>query len=134
MTSGQETEVSVQKHAMNCFARYSVHVVASIVCSLSPLPCRMVKALLGDSAIAIEKLETGPSLTILGVEASVSRKGLKCIPDKKKRKRWIARIKAALRSGKLTSGEASKLSGALQWATQRLFRRLGRAMVRPIYK
>ena len=95
---------------------------------------RMVKALLGESAIATGKLETGTSLTILGAVTSVSESGLKCVADKKKCEKWIARIKGALVSGRLTSGEASKMSGALQWATQQLFRKLGRALIRPIYK
>ena len=95
---------------------------------------RLVKALLGDSAVAKEKLEEGKQLVILGVEATVSREGLKCIPDKKKRKKWIARILRILEEGRLNAGEASKLSGALQWATQQQFRRLGRAMIRPIFR
>lgn len=34
----------------------------------------------------------------------------------------------------MTGGEASKLSGALQWSTQFIFRRLGRALIVPIFK
>ena len=100
---------------------------------VAPFPHRLVKAVLGVSSVAAEKLEEGPSMVILGVESTVSDSGLRCIPDKKKRTKWIARIKKALASKKLTAGEASKLSGALQWATQNQFRRLGRAMLRPIY-
>ena len=101
---------------------------------VAPFPHRLVKAVLGVSSVAAEKLEEGPSMVILGVESTVSDSGLHCIPDKQKRKKWIARIKKALASKKLTAGEASKLSGALQWATQNQFRRLGRAMLRPIYR
>ena len=42
---------------------------------------------------------------------------------------WLQRI---LDSGRLCGGEAGKLAGALQWAAQHTFKRLGRAMIRPI--
>ena len=95
---------------------------------------RLVQAVLGKSAIAPEKLEAGVSTVILGVQATIKDAGFRCIPDKKKREKWIARIRGALKRGRLTAGEASKLSGALQWATQQQFRKLGRAMIRPIYR
>lgn len=44
----------------------------------------------------------------------------------------MGKIGLALATLKMTSGEASKLSGGLQWACQMAFRRLGRAMLRPI--
>eukprot|EP00959_Pyramimonas_sp_CCMP1952_P094244 1971561-Pyramimonas_sp.AAC.1 len=37
----------------------------------------------------------------------------------------------ALESGKLDPGAAAKLAGALSWASQSLFKRLGRAFLRP---
>ena len=43
-------------------------------------------------------------------------------------------MRAALERGRLTSGEASKLAGRLTWASQSCFRRMGRAMLSPIYK
>ena len=51
----------------------------------------------------------------------------------KKREKWIAQIKMALETDHLDAGSASKLAGRLNFATQHLFRRLGRAMIRPIY-
>ena len=47
------------------------------------------------------------------------------------RSSWIQRI---LLSGRLCGGEAGKLAGALQWAAQHTFRRLGRAMIRPLIR
>ena len=55
-------------------------------------------------------------------------------PSRDKRQKWIQTITAALERGRLTDGEASKLSGALQWSTQHSFRRLGRAMLRPLIR
>ena len=89
---------------------------------------------MGDSSIATEKLEVGCSLTVLGAKTTVSITGVTSAPDRAKRVKWCERIRAVLAAGRMTSGEASKLGGALQWATQRLFRRLGRALIRPIYK
>lgn len=48
--------------------------------------------------------------------------------------KWRSRIESALQSRTLSSGEASKLAGALQWGAQYIFRRLGRAMLRPIFQ
>ena len=42
-------------------------------------------------------------------------------------------MRSALETGYLNAGSASKLAGRLNFATQHLFRRLGRAMIRPIY-
>lgn len=39
----------------------------------------------------------------------------------------------ALEVGKLSAGDASKLAGKLQWASQHMFRRFGRGMLRPIF-
>ena len=50
-----------------------------------------------------------------------------------KRTRWTEQIRNALADGHLNAGSASKLAGKLNFATQRLFRRLGRAMIRPVY-
>ena len=73
-------------------------------------------------------------LPVLGVSILLSREGVTFSPEVTKRKKWAARIREALSSGRLTSGEASKLAGGLQWATQESFRRLGRAMIRAIFR
>ena len=46
---------------------------------------------------------------------------------------YIDCIRRALQSGTLSAGMASKLCGRLNWATQLLFHRMGRAMLRPAY-
>ena len=53
-------------------------------------------------------------------------------PSRDKREKWRQQMLDAQLSRHLTQGLASKLFGALQWATQHTFKRLGRAMVRPI--
>ena len=53
-------------------------------------------------------------------------------PSQAKIDKWTTRIDAALQSGKPYPGEAKKLGGGLTWAGQRAFKRLGRAMLRPI--
>ena len=76
------------------------------------------------------------------------------MPDEDKRKSWIEHIRDALRSGILTGGEASKLAGQpllrrnsalhckcpkpcpgrLGFTSQWIFKKLGRALLVPIYK
>ena len=51
----------------------------------------------------------------------------------KKRDKWITQIRNALSTGQLDAGNAAKLAGKLNFATQYLFRRLGRAMIRALY-
>ena len=48
-------------------------------------------------------------------------------------KKWMKTILEALDKGKMGRGAASKLAGKLQWGVSALFRRLGRAQLRPIY-
>ena len=50
-----------------------------------------------------------------------------------KAEKWLAQIKMAIEQRQLDSGAAQKLSGRLSWATQSLFYRLGRAMIKPIF-
>ena len=102
------------EHALQCFAR-------------------LVRVLLGSDAIAETKLACGPSLSILGVDIMPSRSGYKCRPTLDKVLKWEATIVSALRDGVLYPSEASKLGGKLAWGCTHMFRKLGRAMLRPLF-
>ncbi len=105
---------SSAEHAMRCFAM-------------------VVRAFLGEGAIANRKLEWGRWLVILGVEVHMSRDSYLLRPSRVKMAKCIAVMRSAIESGVLHAGAASKLAGRLSWATQHIFHRLGRAMIRPIY-
>jgi len=94
---------------------------------------RLVRVLLGTEAIADRKLEFGASLVVLGVHVWPSAAGFALRPEKAKVLKCVACIKEALHEGVLQPGCAQKLAGRLSWATQYLFRRVGRAMLRPIF-
>lgn len=113
---------------------------------------RLVRAILGPTSVSDSKVECGMTLVILGILVSAFRarrlqpllhmlfckvKSSKLKVEfnlcPKKRIKWIDCIKEALACGHLEAGSASKLAGKLNFATQHLFRRLGRAMIRPIY-
>ena len=96
--------------------------------------CRLVRVCMGPTAIAERKLDFGKQLIVLGVGIDIKPSGFSCWPSDDKVTKWTRRIDLALTSGKLSPGEASKLSGALMWATQAIFKRLGRAMLRPIIR
>ena len=102
------------EHAMNCFAR-------------------LVRALLGAGAIAARKLEYGASLVVLGVSISLSDDGFLLLPDRVKALKCIEAMRLALQSGVLKPACAEKLAGRLSWASQFMFHRVGRAMLRPIF-
>jgi len=93
----------------------------------------LVRLLLGSSAIAERKLESGSPLCILGVDVLLSSAGMQCSPSKDKVQKWRHVIRSALEQKKMTAGQASKLAGGLSWATQNMFSRFGRAMLRPIF-
>ena len=63
----------------------------------------------------------------------VDRWGFRARPSADKRAKWLARARAALAAEQLTAGAASKLAGALSWGASHEFRRLGRAMLRPLF-
>jgi len=94
---------------------------------------RLVRALLGVSAVAEHKLDWGSTLRLLGVDLAPSDHGLTCRPAPEKLQKCHAIIQEALAQEALSIGCASKLAGRLNWASQFLFKRLGRAMLRPIY-
>ena len=103
------------EHALGCFVR-------------------LVRACLGDTAAADEKCAVGNPMVVLGVETHILDSGVRFRPEPAKMRKWARRIWSYLRDDRLTGGEAAKLAGALQWASQHAFRRLGRAMIRPIYR
>ena len=70
---------------------------------------------------------------MIQVDIILSEKGYKCVPSKVKVKKWQSAINAAQAEQRLLPGCASKLAGKLSWGTSKLFRRLGRAMLRPIF-
>lgn len=94
---------------------------------------RLIRAILGPTAVAAKKLACGKKLDVLGVDVKLSRRGFKCKPTKHKTRRWRRTMKEALADNRLPPGEASKLAGRLSWGASSLFRKLGRAMIRPIF-
>ena len=95
---------------------------------------RLIRLLLGGSAIADDKVAFGSSLTLLGVQITTTRKGYCCRPSSDKVAKWLDCIKEALSSNCLTPGQASKLAGRLSWSCQHLFNRLGRAKLGPLFR
>ena len=108
-----------------CAPAAKEHTMASLA--------RLVRVLLGPRAISDRKLECGDALEILGLHVSFSVSGIHLFPAPKKVRKWVFLIRQALDDGKLCAGQASKLAGALSWAGQRCFERLGRAMLQPLF-
>ena len=104
-------------------------------CARHALGCvvRLVRCLLGESAIAAGKTAVSMPLVVLGLQVSANSGGFTCLPSPDKVRKWTLRIEAALVSGNLRPGDASKLAGALRWACSGMFKRLGRVFVRPLY-
>ena len=110
---GAEPECTVA-HAKLCFAR-------------------LVRALLGPSAVADRKLQHGNGIVVLGLEVHMDALVFRCWPDKAKVDKWLRRIEGALKTNKLQPGHASKLSGGLSWTVSNMYRRVGRGLLPPLY-
>ena len=104
----------IAEHALQCFVR-------------------LVRAVLGPSAIADKKTDVGASLGILGLHIQPALSGVTVALLPEKQQKWLAEIKDILQQNKLGSGRASKLAGRLCFASLSCFWRLGRAMVRPVF-
>jgi hypothetical protein len=99
------------QHGLQCFAR-------------------LVRVLLGETAIADEKCECGPSLVVLGICIELSEEGYTFKPAEAKVAKWGQTIAEALRVQELLPGAASKLAGQLSWGCCQTFKCFGRAMLR----
>ena len=94
---------------------------------------RLIRLLLGPDAVADDKTDVGERLIILGVDITLSCKGFTCAPAELKVTKWLTLIDEFLKSDRMLPGEASKMAGRLSWACSQLFKRFGRAMLRPIF-
>jgi len=94
---------------------------------------RLVKCLLGPTAIAEHKLMHANPLPVLGIQDGINSAGVAFQPEAENVEKWIDSIKLAFKSKQLSGGEASSLAGKLSWASQHIFRKLGRAMLCPIF-
>ena len=99
------------EHGKQIFARCGSSFVRCF--ALAPMcNCRLVKCVLGETAVSQHKLTHGNPEVILGVDVQLIEDGIECKPSKDKRRKWAARIRRALQTQMLHSGEASKLAGA----------------------
>ena len=96
---------------------------------------RLVKALLGPSSVAPHKVMSGLPLEVLGVVVEADEAGAAFWPSENKIIKWSAEIELALcRKSLAACGGGKKIAGKLNWSAQNIFCRLGRALVRPLYK
>ena len=102
------------EHAMTCFAR-------------------LVRAILGEDAISERKLQVGNPLDVLGLSVEVKDRTVSMHVMAEIPEHWACVLEEALANGRHPAGDAAKMAGRLNFATQQTFRRLGRAMVRPFY-
>ena len=99
---------------MNCFAR-------------------LARAVLGTTAVAVDKLCYGNPLEILGVSVTLTPRGVDLRVADKKRLLWAGQMRECLALKVMSPGDASRLAGRLSFACTCCFKRLGRSMVRPFF-
>ena len=93
----------------------------------------VIDLLLGSGAAAPAKLLCGLSLVVLGVNISIAERGFTFCPAEVKVIKWMRLMQKSLHDGHMCPGTASKLAGKLAWGGSKLFHRIGRAMLRPIF-
>lgn len=93
----------------------------------------VIDLLLGNGAAAPAKLLCGNALVVLGANISIAARGFTFCPAEVKVIKWTRLMQECLHKGHMCPGTASKLAGKLAWGGSKLFHRLGRAMLRPIF-
>ena len=102
--------------------KHSMHVFA-----------KLITAVLGSTAISKHKLKWGNPLTILGLTLTLRSDDIMRAPDRKKADKWAGVLKNVLHDKVMAPGDASKMAGRLSFASQHMFLKLGRAMLRPFF-
>ena len=95
---------------------------------------RLIRALIGDDALANEKLDHGRHLNVLGLRFDAHADGVEVRVSDDKASKWRLDVERALATNTLSAWGASKLAGRLSFASQHIFRRLGRSMLRPLFR
>ena len=103
------------QHAMECFAR-------------------LVRCILGLAAISEHTLSCGRPFEILGVVADMDSQSMSCWPSCSQVQKWLQCFDKVLNDDVLSCSVAGKLAGASSWTSQRIFHRLGRAMLVPLFR
>ena len=83
---------------------------------------RLIRVLLGPTAVADKKLACGTRLDVLGIDIKMSKRGYKCRPKKHKVQKWVQTMQQAIAESRLAPGAASKLAGRLSWGSSHMFR------------
>ena len=94
---------------------------------------RIFKAVMGEGSLSPKKLLTGNPLTILGFDVHLGCGFAMFKLNELKRVAWLEKIKTFRLCGQMLPSEAAVMAGRLSFASEFLFRRLGRAMLRPIF-
>jgi hypothetical protein len=94
----------------------------------------VITAVLGVGAIAGHKSDLGSEVIVLGITVILSRQAITFRLPQDKKERWLRSIHYALSTARLTTGAAATLGGRLGFMAQSCFRRIGRAMIRPVYE
>ena len=68
--------------------------------------------MLGETSIAREKLQHGNPLPVLGVSVEMNLGGISFIPEPEKLEKYRQQIMEAIRTMRLSGGEAAKLAGS----------------------
>jgi hypothetical protein len=95
--------------------------------------CRVFRCLLGNSAINDKKVALGNPLTVLGFDVFLGPAWASFALNEAKRLSWTKGLADFLESGFMTADDAAQYAGRLSFASTFLFRRLGRAMLKPFF-
>jgi hypothetical protein len=112
---------------------YGVEHPECIECALECIT-GVFRAIMGPTSLSCKKILYGNPLGLLGFQVFAGSGFARFSLVEDKRTKWLALVQGYLAAGTLYQREAAQLAGRLAFASLFLFRRLGRAMLRPLFR
>jgi hypothetical protein len=104
------------------------HIECALECIVD-----IFEAVLGPCSLSSKKILFGNPLGLLGFQVFIGPSFTRFALSEDKRIKWLELICGHLASGVMFQREAAQMAGRLAFAAMFIFRRLGRAMLRPIF-
>ena len=121
--------IPVGKYVDDFFAVESAEIIEQTLECMA----RVFTAIMGRGSLSPKKLLCGNPLTILGFDVHLGHGFAMFQLNEEKRLSWLEKVMGFRESKSMLPCEAAVMAGRLSFASEFLFRRLGRAMLRPIF-
>jgi hypothetical protein len=121
--------VPAGKYVDDFFCIEQAHHIDQVLASVAAV----FRAIMGEDSLSVRKLLSGNPLTVLGFDVMLGHGFARFSLNEEKRVRWLQQIQCFRSCKRMVRREAEEMAGRLSFASEYLFKRLGRAMLRPIF-